>query len=307
MCDLDTSAITRLFPSILKSVMNTCKGKYSDIVEVLKYYLVNKSMNKSAYMPNDEEVRDCLSKKNAYVLSHTRTFFDIVEMNSPIEISYKNLTVEHVMPQTPTEYWKKVSGVSEEEYPVIVNLIGNLTLADKNTNSKIGNKDFETKKKELERVGKINLSKDILQSSQWNRSTILFRNEQLTNLFIELFPYYSSKVNFEEGNSFAITFEKGDISARAILYHNKEVELLQDSELRICNNRSPRFETLLNELLEDGSIILVEDSYKTVKPINLTSISAASDFVYGGSNNGWTQWKDEEGNLLELNVRKILE
>ena len=115
------------------------------------------------------------------------------------------------------------------------------------------------------------------------------------------------KVNFEEGNSFAITFEKADISARAILYHNKEVELLPDSELRFCDNRSPRFETLLNELLEDGSIILVEDSYKTVKSINLTSISAASDFVYGGSNNGWTQWKDEEGNLLDLNVRKILE
>ena len=307
MCELDTSSITRLFPSILKSVLTTCNEKYSGIVDVLKYYLVNQTKNKSSYLPNDEEVRDTLSKKNAYVLSHTRTFFDIVEMNSPIAISYKNLTVEHVMPQTSTEYWEKASGVSEEDYSNLVNLMGNLTLADKNTNSKIGNQDFETKKKELEKVGKINLSKEIFESKIWNKDTILRRNEHLIDLFINLFPYFASKNNYEEGNSFPITFTKGFIVAKALLYFNKEVELLADSELRISDNRDSVSETKLKEYLEDGTIIKLDDCYKTTIEIYFPSISATSNFVYGGSNNGWSQWKDDDGNVLDLKIRKMLE
>lgn len=93
MCNLDTSSITRLFPTILKSVVNTCNGKFNKLEDVLKFYLVNNNKNKSSYMPTDSEVSDYLSKKNAYILSHTRTFFEVFEMESPIETNFKNLTV----------------------------------------------------------------------------------------------------------------------------------------------------------------------------------------------------------------------
>lgn len=307
MCDLDTSSITRIFPSILKSVIKTCDNKYSNIEDVLAYYLVNQNKNKSSFMPTDDDIRDALSKKNAYVLSHTRTFFDIVEMNSPIEINYKNLTVEHVMPQTPTDYWKNISNTNEEEYSILVNLLGNLTLADKATNSKIGNKDFETKKKELEKVGKINLSKDIISADIWDKNKILSRNLELIELFIETFPYFNSKNNYQEGNSFIITFNKGNTSAKALMYFNKEVELLIDSDVRICDNRDVVSESKLKNYLEDGVIIKLEDSYKTIKNILFQSISAASNFIYGGSNNGWSQWRDEDGNILDSTIRKLLD
>lgn len=307
MCELDTSSITRLFPAVLKSVMNACCGKYANIVDVLKFYLVNQTRNKGSYMPLDNEISDNLSKKNAYVLSHTRTFFDIVEMSAPIEIDYKNLTVEHIMPQTPTEYWQKVCGVKDEEYAHLVNLIGNLTLADKGTNSRISNSDFATKKKELEKVGKINLSKDILASEIWDKRAILARNERLTALFIELFPYFSSKNNYEIKNSFPITFDVGETQASAIIYLDKSVELQPDSEVRFCETRDKQSQKMLERYLENGMVKKVADCYKTVKVISFASISAATNFVYGGTNNGWVCWKDEEGNSINDLVRPLIE
>ena len=306
MCELDTSSITRLFPYILRSVISKFDNDHTDIVDALKYYLVNQSKNKASYMPTDDDVRDSLSKKNAYILSHTRTFFDVVEMDSPIEISYKNLTVEHIMPQTPTEYWKSCCGVSEEEYSSLVNLIGNLTLADKSTNSKIGNQNFETKKTELGKVGRINLTRDILVSDEWNKDAIIKRNNRLTELFIETFPYFDSKKDYEGGNKYAIFFQKGEIEAKAYIYFDKQVEVLIDSEVRFCDARDETSESKLKEYIEDGSVIKTETCYKVVKPIMFQSISAASNFIYGGSNNGWEQWKDEDGNVINASIRSKL-
>ena len=307
MCNLDTSSITRLFPTILKSVVNTCNGKFNKLEDVLKFYLVNNNKNKSSYMPTDSEVSDYLSKKNAYILSHTRTFFEVFEMESPIETNFKNLTVEHVMPQTPTNYWLNCCGVNPDQYENLVNLIGNLTLADKGTNSKIGNQDFNTKKKELERVGKINLSKDILDKKEWTKKEINDRTSDLINKFIKIFPYFTSPNNYEEANSFTVYFQKGDIVAKALIYQSKEVELLAGSKLRICNNRDASSEEKINELIEEGAVVEESGEYVLNQNIMFNSISSTSNFVYGGSNNGWIQWKDDEGNTLDQTIRPLLE
>ena len=306
MCNLDTSSITRLFPTILKSVVNTCNGKFNKLEDVLKFYLVNNNKNKSSYMPTDAELSDYLSKKNAYILSHTRTFFEVFEMESPIETNFKNLTVEHVMPQTPTNYWLNCCGVKPDQYENLVNLIGNLTLADKGTNSKIGNQDFNTKKKELERVGKINLSKDILDKKEWTKKEINDRTSDLINKFIKIFPYFTSSNNYEESNSFTIYFQRGDIVAKALIYHSKEVELLAGSKLRICNNRDASSEEKINELIEEGTVVEESGVYILNQNIMFNSISSTSNFVYGGSNNGWIQWKDDEGNTLDQTIRPLL-
>ena len=307
MCNLDTSSITRLFPTILKSIVNTCNGKFNKLEDVLKFYLVNNNKNKSSYMPTDTEVSDYLSKKNAYILSHTRTFFEVFEMESPIETNFKNLTVEHVMPQTPTNYWLNCCGVNPDQYENLVNLIGNLTLADKGTNSKIGNQDFNTKKKELERVGKINLSKDILDKKEWTKKEINDRTSDLINKFIKIFPYFTSPNNYEEANSFTVYFQKGDIVAKALIYQSKEVELLAGSKLRICNNRDASSEEKINELIEEGAVVEESGEYVLNQNIMFNSISSTSNFVYGGSNNGWIQWKDDEGNTLDQTIRPLLE
>jgi hypothetical protein len=45
------------------------------------------------------------------------------------------------------------------------------------------------------------------------------------------------------------------------------------------------------EKLENGKLILK-------KNIGFTSISSATNFVYGGTNNGWEYWVDDNGNSI---------
>lgn len=124
--------------------------------------------------------------------------------------------------------------------------------------------------------------------------------------FIEIFPYFASANNFEEANSFPIYFQKGDVVAKALIYQNKEVELLAGSQLRICNNRDIASEEKLNELIEEKIVVEENGVYILNQSLMFNSISTVSNFVYGGSNNGWIQWKDDEGNVLDQTIRVLL-
>src|SRR5436305_13939709 len=59
------------------------------------------------------------------------------------------LTIEHVMPRTPTDWWRQHLG---EDWEVVhdewLDTVGNLTLTG--YNSELSNSDFPTKKKHLQ-------------------------------------------------------------------------------------------------------------------------------------------------------------
>ena len=50
------------------------------------------------------------------------------------QVPFDNLTVEHIMPQTLSEWWQHELGVDwEERYDLYLHTIGNLTLTAYNT------------------------------------------------------------------------------------------------------------------------------------------------------------------------------
>lgn len=58
--------------------------------------------------------------------------------DNPIGVDLKTLNIEHIMPQTSNDYWKKIANLSDDEYTDVVNRIGNLTLVAAVDNSKMG-------------------------------------------------------------------------------------------------------------------------------------------------------------------------
>ena len=52
LCDLDTSSISRYFPTLLKETMADCDGGYANIVEIFKKNLVNRNKGNSQEMPD---------------------------------------------------------------------------------------------------------------------------------------------------------------------------------------------------------------------------------------------------------------
>lgn len=142
LCGLDTSDITRLFPSLLNDILNDSNKDYSKLTDNFKRNLVNKNKGNSMEMPDDVKLYNSVINANMYNLRITvRMFFDKLELtNNPAPVDLSTLSIEHLMPQTPTQEWFTALGIDEETYQRNLHRLGNLTLATKPDNSKMSNK-----------------------------------------------------------------------------------------------------------------------------------------------------------------------
>lgn len=84
-------------------------------------------------------------------------------------------------------------------------------------------------------------------------------------------------------------------------YSGESFELLPDSEIdlsRTVNLES--YNVKRKSLLVDGGIVQKDTGkYCLTKVISFKTPSGASDFVLGGSTNGWIEWRDKDGKTLD--------
>jgi len=312
ICGLDTSDITRLFPLLLKDVMNECKGDYKQVVEYLKKNLINKHRGKSARMPDDEMLRTMLEYANVYNLRFTlRIIFDKIETyNNPAPVDLSKLSVEHLMPQTPTKEWLEALEIDEETYERNLHRLGNLTLATKVDNSKMKNKPWEYKKEILSDTAHLTMNKAILEKEKWTVSEINERTTELIEQIIALYPYCSASDDVISKHLISINYD--DVYALAYLYEEDgSVEIQEGSEL-VKYDQAKTEEWLYEiyeNLLDEGIIKETENRAVFVKThmflpqrTSYTALSAAAGIILCGSRNGWEYWKDENGNALNENT-----
>lgn len=83
-------------------------------------------------------------------------------------------------------------------------------------------------------------------------------------------------------------------------YSGESFEVLPESEIDIANAvHIASYNVKRQAMIEDGSITKkYNGKYYLTKVISFKSPSGASDFVLGGSTNGWKEWKDDAGKTL---------
>jgi hypothetical protein len=86
------------------------------------------------------------------------------------------MSIEHIYPENPQkDVWKPI----EEEY---IKNIGNLVLLDAGLNSKIGNVDFQTKKKIIIEESQIISTKEVFNKyNDWSEKEINQRRNELVD------------------------------------------------------------------------------------------------------------------------------
>lgn len=193
---LDTSGITRFFRGVLNTILTLVDEDYSNIVDVVRFCLVDENVNKGSRMPSNDDIRKELETRNVYDLSLAlHCFFDKYEnekMTNPVETM--NYQIEHIMPQDGKK-WCEVLNISEEEYVSYVNRLGNLTLTTKHDNPAMSNNLFEYKKIILKDTAGFRLNKDVYSEPEWTIKQIELRNKLLIEDLIRLYPYALSENN----------------------------------------------------------------------------------------------------------------
>lgn len=89
------------------------------------------------------------------------------------------------------------------------------------------------------------------------------------------------------------------------IYDGEKFEVLEGSQVNIDKKVSlERYNKQRTELLENGSITKIDGKYILNVILAFNTPSGASDFILGGSTNGWTEWKNNDGKTLDEIYRK---
>ena len=97
---------------------------------------------------------------------------------------------------------------------------------------------------------------------------------------------------------------RNGISALGI-YDGEKFQVLEGSQININKPvHLARYNKQRAELLASGEISQVDGKYFLNITIEFNTPSGASDFVLGGSTNGWVEWKNSEGKTLNEIFKK---
>ena len=239
--------------------------------------------------------------------STLRIVFDRIEHeNNPAPVDLSSLSVEHLMPQTPTKEWLEMLGVDLDTYQKNLHRLGNLTLAAKTDNSAMGNKGWSYKNEVLKSTSHLKMNEEVLKVEQWDIDEIEKRTVQLINKINVLYPY--PVVNDEIIPKEEIFIKTNGITAKGYLsLDDGSVEIDVGSQLFKFDNSEhyAEIEELRQELFEDGIIADIDGSLQFVKPYiiytkvaNSTALSSAANIILHGSRNGWEYWENAEGVAL---------
>lgn len=309
LCSFDTSGISRLFPSLLKDVITDCNGIYSNIAEIVKKDLIMKNAGNAMSMPDDLQIKEIVYNTNMYNLRTTlRIFFDKLEhRNNPAPVELSALSVEHLMPQTPTKEWLDLLCVDVETYQKNVQRLGNLTLASKVDNSVMGNKGWQYKNEVLKSTSHLKINEKILKVDRWNIEEIDKRTSELIDAIIELYPY--PKINNKIIPKEDIYIKANGIIAKGYLsLDDGSVEIDVGSQLSMFDKADnyPDIEDIRQSLIDDGIVAEIDSVLQFVKPhtiysrfANATGLSMAANIILHGNRSGWSCWENSDGNLLK--------
>lgn len=191
LCDMNSQNISKLFPTVLKKVLDKCNGDYTDVLKNLNQEMIgNTASTSGSYMPTDKQMMELLLNANVYKRPALRIVLNRLELhNNPAPVDLSNLSIEHLMPQTPTEEWLEELDTDMETYLENLHRIGNLTLAAKKDNSKMGNLMWNYKNEVLKETAHLKLNLELTEIEKWDMEKIDIRTRELIEKICAIYPY----------------------------------------------------------------------------------------------------------------------
>ena len=200
ICNLPSNALNKVFATLHRDVLNYVdkSSGYStnSYIDVLTYVLLKKGG--SSVFPSDDEVKGDFKTRQVYKMPVNSRMFILERMENQDnnerhdvvkELTEKNITIEHIMPQTLSSKWKATLGDDWERiHEQYLHTMVNLTLTG--YNSQYSNLTF-IEKRNMQKGFKdsaFRLNNFVKSCEQWTETELKARQKELQNVFMRLWP-----------------------------------------------------------------------------------------------------------------------
>ena len=200
ICNLPSNALNKVFATLHRDVLNYVdkSSGYStnSYIDVLTYVLLKKGG--SSVFPSDDEVKGDFKTRQVYKMPVNSRMFILERMENQDnnerhdvvkELTEKNITIEHIMPQTLSSKWKATLGDDWERiHEQYLHTMANLTLTG--YNSQYSNLTFIEKRnmKKGFKDSAFRLNNFVKSCEQWTETELKARQKELQNVFMRLWP-----------------------------------------------------------------------------------------------------------------------
>jgi uncharacterized protein with ParB-like and HNH nuclease domain len=191
ICGVATSGLTKIFPGLYAQA-----ERGATLVEGVRQTLREK------IFPRDQQFKEQFVTAKIYGGDRSARAKLILER---LELSFahkepvdpESLTIEHVMPRTPTDWWRQHLGEDwEAVHDEWLDTVGNLTLTG--YNSELSNSDFPSKKGHLQ-ASHVELNKYFAAVDVWDEQAIARRGESLAERALAVWPDFARRDGAGDG------------------------------------------------------------------------------------------------------------
>ena len=200
ICNLPSNVLNKVFATLHRDILNHISkagnGTEPTYSDVLIYVLLKKG--RSSAFPTDEDVAGDFISRQVYKMPTNQRMFILERLENRDnnerydvvkELTEKNITIEHIMPQTLSDKWKKALGDDWERiHQQYKHTMANLTLTG--YNSQYSNLSF-VEKRDMEKGFKdsaFRLNNYVKSCDQWTETELKQRQQDLLQVFMSLWP-----------------------------------------------------------------------------------------------------------------------
>ncbi len=190
ICNVQTRGLNRIFSVLYSQVSKASNLAHADFVERLKLDLQNRDY------PKDTEFKDRLLDVKLYGTGRTckgKLILESIEESfyHKEQVSFTNLTIEHIMPQTITKWWQEHLGEEGDiTHDLLLHSLGNITITA--YNGELYNAEF-IQKKEILINSHLEINKYFENQETWKREDIEKRSLYLAEKVLQIWPYFGNE------------------------------------------------------------------------------------------------------------------
>lgn len=290
ICNYPTSVLSSVFFNLKKDMGDV---NNTNFIDKMSHVLLSK--NGHSYFPRDQEFIENLQIKNFKANKSKVSFLlrELEQFNNKEKVNFSNLTLEHIIPQTLTEEWKKYLGDKWQEiYDKYLWNIGNLTYTG--YNSEMQNKGYHLKKPFY-----INSSLTLNRNlpDEFKENDIKNRAKELSILANTRWPLAKTTISLEKKKDYYTIYDDwtnkkpvnfeflGEIYKENSLLNilKKVVEILLELDnTKLMNFIKTKQNRNLNNEMTDSCRILINEEYGIYSyPLSADSITKLLRDLFG--------------------------